>query len=72
MAKGLSPEVVAYTRRFWEEQTGQPVSDEDAREAIRNISAFADLIASWEQTADAEPTEDETEEDDDRPSAPVS
>ena len=69
MAQGLSPEVVAYTRRFWEEQTGQPVSDEDAREAIRNIAAFADLIAAWERAA-AGPTKDKMEEDDDRPAAP--
>lgn len=68
MSKGLSPEVVAYTRRFWTEQTGQPVSDEDAREAIRNIAAFADLIADWERAA-AEPMEEDTEDEDERPSA---
>ena len=34
------------TQRFWEERTGEHVSDEDAREAIRNVSAFIDLLAA--------------------------
>jgi hypothetical protein len=37
------------TQRFWEERTGEHLSDEDAREAIRNVSAFIDLLASWER-----------------------
>ncbi|MEN6640953.1 MAG: hypothetical protein ABFE08_00770 [Armatimonadia bacterium] len=62
MAHGLSPDVVEQTRRFWEERTGKHVSEEDAREAIRNMSAFCDLLASWEKPTTATPTEATPEE----------
>ena len=51
MAQGLSADVVEQTRRFWTERTGEPVSEENAREAIRNIAGFFDLLASWEKSA---------------------
>ncbi len=35
-------------QRFWEERTGEQVSDEDAREAVRSIAAFFDLLAEWD------------------------
>jgi len=33
--QGLSSEIIEETRAFWEERTGEAVSEEDAREAIR-------------------------------------
>ena len=59
MAAGLSSEVVRETARFWEARTGQHVTDEDAREAIRNTASFFDLLASWDRDARAQATEDE-------------
>lgn len=51
---GISQEVIDETRRFWEASTGEKLTDEDAREAIRNIIAFLDLLAEWEMKAAAE------------------
>lgn len=48
MAPGLSREALDETRRYWQEQTGEALSDEDARQAISNLSAFLDLLAKWE------------------------
>ena len=36
------------TREFWEKRTGQPVTDEDAREIIANITGFFKVIAKWD------------------------
>ncbi|MCE5239794.1 hypothetical protein LLH23_15105 [bacterium] len=55
MAQGLSPEVVADTRRFWQERTGEAVSEEDAREIIRNLAGFFDLLHEWDQAAQGKP-----------------
>jgi len=46
--QGLSQDVVEDTRRFWQARTGERVSDEDAREAVRNVTAFFDLLARWD------------------------
>jgi len=48
---GLSREAVAETQCFWQERTGEALSDEDAREAIRNVSAFFDLLHEWDTDA---------------------
>ena len=39
------------TREFWEKRTGQPVTDEDAREIIANITGFFKVIAKWDSRA---------------------
>jgi len=39
------------TREFWEKRTGQPVTDEDAREIIVNITGFFKVIAKWDSKA---------------------
>ena len=59
MAPGLSADVVQETARFWEARTGQHVTDEDAREAIRNTASFFDLLASWDRDSNAPAIEDE-------------
>jgi hypothetical protein len=41
-------DIVSATQRFWADRTGNPVTPEDAREAIRNIAAYFDLLAEWE------------------------
>jgi hypothetical protein len=37
------------TRRFREARTEQPVSEEDAREIIHNLTAFFDLLDKWDR-----------------------
>ena len=56
-----SQEAIDETRRFWEARTGKKLTDENAVEAIRNITAFSDLLAEWEREANpdnAPPKED--------------
>ena len=52
MADGLSAAFLGETRRFWRERTGESVSEDDARQAIRNVASFLDLLASWDMPAD--------------------
>ncbi|MCE5216055.1 hypothetical protein LLH03_03385 [bacterium] len=37
------------TQRFWQQRGVKAVSPEDAREAIRNVAAFVDLLALWDK-----------------------
>lgn len=62
---GLSGELAAETQRFWQARTGEHLSEEDAREAIRNIAAFFDLLARWDRGADDGTTAHDTEVDHD-------
>ncbi len=39
------------TREFWENRTGQPLTDEDAREIIANVTGFFKVIAKWDSKA---------------------
>lgn len=39
------------TREFWEKRTGQPLTDEDAREIIANVTGFFKVIAKWDSRA---------------------
>jgi hypothetical protein len=47
----LSESVVAATQQFWERRAGQQVSRGDASEAVRNVRAFLDLLARWDDDA---------------------
>ena len=58
----LSGRLVKQTQRFWHERAGCPVSEEDAREAIRNTSALFDLLATWDQEFHPTPTQLEDQE----------
>jgi len=44
----ISDEAIEATRDFWQKRTGKPISREDAREAISNITAFFDLLHEWD------------------------
>lgn len=39
------------TREFWEKRTGQPITEEDAREIIANVTGFFKVIAKWDNRA---------------------
>ena len=45
----ISEAFIEETRDFWQQRTGEPVSHEDAREAVQNASAFIELLAEWER-----------------------
>jgi hypothetical protein len=51
-----SDEAIEETRRFWEAYTGQPVSEEDAREIIHNLAAFFDLLDKWDRETRGAPS----------------
>jgi len=55
--QGLSPKVVEETRVFWEGRAGEHVSEEDARESIRNVSSFFSLLAEWDAQGNTPVTE---------------
>jgi len=59
MSDEPSGDAIEETRRFWEARTGQPVSEEDAREIIHNLAAFFDLLDKWDrETQEALPPGD--------------
>ena len=39
------------TKQFWQARTGKPLSDEDAREMIENITGFFKILMRWDQEA---------------------
>jgi len=45
----LRPVTIAETRRFWTKRTSEQVSDENAREAVRNVTGFFELLAQWHE-----------------------
>jgi hypothetical protein len=59
----ISDSFIEETREFWQQRTGQPVSREDAREAVQNAAAFVELLARWEQAGDAEVDEEQKDVD---------
>ncbi len=73
---GLSDELIETTRRFWEERTGEPVSEDDAREAVRNVGKLFDLLSRWDEAeqsesadAEADHLPSETQEPDEEPAS---
>ena len=40
--------ILAETRRFWQERAGVQFCDEDAREMIHNVTGFFELLATWD------------------------
>lgn len=62
LREGLLSDVVDRTRHFWAERTRMQISDEDAREAIRNASALFSLLGEWDQQPEGETTLSECQE----------
>jgi len=52
--RGPSRRILEDTRSFWRGRTGAQVSEEDAREAVRNVTGFFELLARWDQAQDPE------------------
>lgn len=57
MPRSSSQEAVT-TRLFWRDRTGHVLSEEDAREAVANVSSFFSLLATWDTSLDLGDTED--------------
>lgn len=46
---GTADDFLGTTQRFWGQRASTQVNREDAREAIRNVSAVFDLLAEWDR-----------------------
>jgi chemotaxis regulatin CheY-phosphate phosphatase CheZ len=52
-------ELIEETKRFWQARTGKPISDEDAREMIENITGFFKILIEWDKKAKNQPSSPE-------------
>ena len=57
MAK-YSPELIEQTVSVFESRTGRVISDEDARQALENISGFFRVLQEWAEAEDKKECED--------------
>lgn len=46
-----SNQVIQQTQEFWNQKTGQEITQQEAWEMIYNISGFFKILAEWEETA---------------------
>lgn len=53
-----SPELIEQTISIFESRTGRVISEEDARQAVENISGFFQVLQEW---AEAEDRDDSNE-----------
>jgi hypothetical protein len=44
-------DIIEQSVAFWRERTEQPVTPEDVREMLGNVSGFFRLLAEWERQA---------------------
>lgn len=42
-------DLISRTIEVWQPYSDKPLTEEDAREIIRNISGFFDILASWDK-----------------------
>lgn len=50
----LSDTFIERTRAFWQPHSVQPLTHEDAREIVQNVSTFASVLAEWREEAGVE------------------
>ena len=53
-----SPELIEQTVSVFENRTGRVISEEDARQAVENISGFFLVLQEWAEAEDEEGRED--------------
>lgn len=46
-AARASREHLVETRRLWGQRYGRPITDDEAREIIDNMVAFAEIVVDW-------------------------
>ena len=49
-----SPELIEQTISVFENRTGRMISEEDARQAVENISGFFRVLQEWAEAVDKE------------------
>jgi hypothetical protein len=55
--KRQQSDIIEHTIAFWSERTRQPLSREDARQMLVNVTGFFQVLAEWERKASAEDKE---------------
>ena len=53
-----SPKLIEQTISVFESRTGRVISDEDARQALENISGFFRVLQEWAEAEDRESCKD--------------
>jgi len=46
---------IAETQEFWRRRTGVDLTEDEAREVLQNMAAFAALVSEWSATPDPAP-----------------
>jgi len=49
--EGSKSQLLDQTKWFWQARTGKPISDEDAREIIENMTRFFKILMEWDEKA---------------------
>jgi hypothetical protein len=49
------PDIIELTVTFWQERTELPVSSEDARQIIANVTGFFLLLGEWDRQDQQKP-----------------
>jgi hypothetical protein len=49
------------TIRFWQPRTSRPLTAEDARQMVENVTGFFTILQSWSVAADTRPSEPEAD-----------
>jgi hypothetical protein len=52
------PDIIAHTKEVFGKLYGSPVSDDDAKEIIKNVSDFLQLLGKWERETKTEQAEE--------------
>jgi hypothetical protein len=45
------------TIQFWQPRTSRPLTPEDARQMVENVTGFFTILQRWSAAADARPSE---------------
>ena len=53
-----SPELIEQTVSVFKNRTGRVISEEDARQAVENVSGFFRVLQEWAEAEDRERCED--------------
>jgi hypothetical protein len=49
------------TIRFWQPRTSRPLTPEDARQMVENVTGFFTILQSWTVAAETGPSEPEAD-----------
>jgi hypothetical protein len=49
------------TIRFWQPRTSRPLTHEDARQMVENVTGFFTILQGWSAAADTRPSEPEAD-----------